>query len=318
MLSLNSGIPIAIILPKGEKTPKKGETQKYLYYKDASKEEPAEIETSKEQKIKIFKSMLDRNDKLRTQEKKEIILAYANDEDLENKTLQKVLEKGSDYVDKSLKRYLQFDSDSHLMPWIEEKSFRVYCTGTTGSGKTYFISQLLSINKPRGKGGIFMFSPFEDDESIKIKNLIRIKLETYEDEYEKPFELEDIPDGSICIFDDIDTYKEKYRNLYYEVRDTLMERGRHPAQGGKWGISTVNIVHNPLQGAKSKVSIRESMYYACFPKHNPRDCKTLLKTYTSISKDCLDEIMNTNSRWIWVRKSVPTHFIGEHEIGLLH
>jgi hypothetical protein len=186
----------------------------------------------------------------------------------------------------------------------------------SGAGKSHFVSEFVKLNKPRGNGGVFMFSPFEEDESITIKNMIRINLENYENEYDKPFELEDIPDGSICIFDDIDSYKKAYRDLYLEVRDTLMERGRHPAPGGSYGISTINIAHNPLQGMKSKITLRDSFYYVIFPKYGYRDSRVLLESYTGIGKECINEILNTDSRYIFVRKSVPSHFIGEHEIGL--
>jgi hypothetical protein len=312
MLSLTSGSPIAIIVDNDKK-----DSKKYIYYKDADKDDEPEIETTKEQKTSTLKKWLNRNEKLQKKDINDILDAYKNNDKLENKHNQKILEKGMDYVEKSLKRYLHFDKDTELFPYITDKSFRILVSGTSGSGKTWFINELVKVNKPRGRGGIFIFSPFDEDPSLKIKNLIKINLENYDNDYDKNFELEDIPDGSICIFDDIDTYKKQYRDLYIEVRDTLMERGRHPAQGGHYGISCINITHNPLQGVKSKITLRESMYYVCFPRYNARDAKVLLTNYTSITKDGIDEIMNTNSRWVFVRKSVPSHWIGQHEIGLL-
>ena len=308
MLSLKQGTPLAII---------DGDKDKKIFYKEAKRDDEPEIDTTQEQKEKILKSYFGRNQKLQKKDIDALMQAFRNGEILEDKKLNKILEQGHDYLTKSLKRYLHFGDETNLMPLITDPSFRIFCSGTSGSGKSWFISELVKVNKPRGKGGVFMFSPFEDDTSIKIKNLIHIKLENYQDEYNKEFELEDLPDGSICIFDDCETYKKQYRDLYLELRDTLMERGRHPAPGGKYGISTINISHNPLQGVKSKVVLRDSMYYICFPRYNPRDARVLLTTYASLSKDAIDEIMNTDSRWIFVRKSVPRHFIGQHEIGLL-
>jgi len=314
MLSLTSGIPIALMLDDKNK---KSSSKKYIYYKDASKEDEAEIGTSKEQQRSTLKRWLERNDKLKKSDIQEILQAYTLDKELDNDNKQKILEKGIDYVQKSLKRYLHFPTDISLMPYITDDSFRILVSGTSGSGKTFFINEFVKINKPRGKGGVFIFSPFDEDPSLKVKNLIKINLENYDKDFDKSFELEDLPDGSICVFDDIDTYNKQYRDLYVEVRDILMERGRHPAQGGKYGISCINITHNPLQGVRSKITLRESMYYVCFPRYNPRDAKTLLSSYTSMTKENIQEIMDTNSRWCFVRKSVPSHWIGEHEIGLL-
>ena len=303
MLSLKSGLPIAII---------NNSLDKKIFYKEASRDEEAELDTTQEQKNKIFKQYLERTDKLKKAEIDELIRAYNSSTNLTDKTKQKILEKGIDYVNASLKRYLDFGKSTSLFPLITEPSFRALITGGTGSGKTFFTSEFLKVNKPRKGAGIFMFSPFEEDPSIKNKNIIPIKLENYEEEYDREFNIEDLPKGSICIFDDVDTYNKQYRQMYLDVRDTLMERGRH------LDISTINIQHNPLQGVKGKVVLRESMYYVCFPRYNVRDTKVLLKTYTGMTTDQINEVMNVDSRWVMVKKSVPNYYVAEHQIGLLH
>jgi hypothetical protein len=302
MLSLKSGLPIAII---------NGDKDKKIYYKEASKDANPEIDTSELQKVKILKGYYDRNEKLSNNDKQTLLDAYKSSRTLENAKLNKLLEQGKEYIEKSLKRYLHYTDKTELFPIITDPSFRLFCSGTSGSGKTWFVSELVKVNKPKKEGGVFMFSPFDSDPSIKIKNLIHLRLETFKDDFGKEFEIEDIPEGSICIFDDIDTYNKRYRNLYLDARDALMERGRH------LNVSTINISHNPLQGVKSKVTLRESMYYVFFPKYNPRDAKTLLKSYTSITKDAMNEILNTDSRWVFLRKSVPQYYVTQKEIGLL-
>ena len=303
MLSLKSGLPIAII---------NNSLDKKIFYKEASRDEEAELDTTQEQKNKIFKQYLERIDKLKKAEIDELIRAYNSSTNLTDKTKQKILEKGIDYVNASLKRYLDFGKSTSLFPLITEPSFRALITGGSGSGKTFFVSEFLKVNKPRKGAGIFMFSPFEEDPSIKNKNIIPIKLENYEEEYDREFNIEDLPKGSICIFDDVDTYNKQYRQMYLDVRDTLMERGRH------LDISTINIQHNPLQGVKGKVVLRESMYYVCFPRYNVRDTKVLLKTYTGMTTDQINEVMNVDSRWVMVKKSVPNYYVAEHQIALLH
>jgi hypothetical protein len=303
MLSLKTGLPIAII---------NGAKDKQIYYKEASRDEEAELDTTQEQKSKIFKQYLDRLNKLKKADIEEMLRAYNSSTSLTDKTKQKILEKGIDYVDASLKRYLDFGKSTSLFPLITEPSYRMLITGGSGSGKTHFASEFLKVNTPRKGAGIFMFSPFEEDPSIKNKNIIPIKLESYEEEYDRPFDIEDLPKGSIAIFDDIMTYNKNYRQLYIDVMETLYERGRH------LDISTICIQHNPLMGAKGKIQLRESMYYACFPRYNLRDSKVLLKSYTGMTNEQINEVMNVDSRWVMIKKSVPNYYVAEHSIGLLH
>lgn len=303
MLSLKDGLPIAII---------NGNLDKKIYYKEANKEDEPELDTTQQQKNKILKQYLERNDKLKKADIEEILSAYTSSANLTDKTKQKILEKGIDYVNASLKRYLDFGKSTSLFPLITEPSFRALCTGGSGSGKTHWVSEFLKVNKPRKGAGIFMFSPFEEDPSIKNKNIIPIKLENYEEEFERPFDIEDLPKGSIAIFDDIMTYNKNYRQLYIDVMETLYERGRH------LDISTICIQHNPLMGAKGKIQLRESMYYICFPRYNLRDTKVLLKSYTGMTTEQINEVMNIDSRWVMLKKSVPNYYVAEHSIGLLH
>jgi len=305
MLSLKSGSPIAII---------DGNKNHNIYYKDALRETPPDIDTTQEQKIKIFKEYLARLDKLKTSEITELADAYKEGlTDLPDRTKSKMLSSGIDYVDKSLKRYLDFGNDTELFPIITEPSFRMLVVGGSGSGKTFFVGQFLKVNKVKKGAGIFILSPFKEDVSLKLKNLIYIKLETFEQDFDskKPFEIEDIPKGSVLIFDDIDSIDKRFRKLYFDLRDIAFQRGRH------LDISSINISHNPLQGEASKITLRASFYYVVFPKYNIRDSKVLLSGYTGMTKDQIDEVLNTNSRWCLVRKSVPSYFITAHEAGLI-
>ena len=303
MLSLKAGTPIAII----NNNPKKK-----IFYKEASKDEEPELDTTTEQKTKIFKKCLQRDKKLKKTEIDELVRNYNSGiTELDDRTKNRHLQNGIDYVNKSLKRFLDFGKDTEIFPIITEDSYRMLITGGSGSGKTQFMSEFLKVNKVKKGAGVFMFSPFEDDVSIKLKNMIYIKLENYEKDYDKPFELEDIPRGSVCCFDDVDTYNKNYRQYYLELRDTLMERGRH------LDISSINIQPNPLQGVKGKIVLRESMYYVVFGKYNMRDTRVLLSTYTGMTKDQIDELLDTDSRWQFVKKSVPSYYITKSEVGLI-
>jgi hypothetical protein len=233
--------------------------------------------------------------------------------------MNKFYEKAIEYVNVSLKRHLDFGDDIKLFPIITQPSYRCLISGLSGSGKSWFSSEFLKINKPRKGAGIFLFSPVENDSSfIKLKNIIHIKLENYEKEYEKKFELEDIPPGSVCIFDDCDTYDKQYRGYYIDVRNALLERGRH--LGNEIGVSVIIIQHQAMGGIRNRsdIVLRECEFYCIFPKYNVRDSQLLLKNYTSISTEKIKEIMDIdNSRWDFIKKSVPSYYVSQHDIGII-
>lgn len=305
MLSLNSGLPLAIINDNKDKK---------IFYKESDNETEPDIDTDQSQKTKIFKKFLERDDKLKKTEIEQLVKLY-NDGNMEHddRKISKYLEKGIDYVNKSLKRYLDFPKEISLFPIITEPTYRMAIFGLSGSGKSKFSSDFLKVNKPSKNAGIFLFSPVQDDDSIKIKNIIHIKLERYYEDFDKDFELEDLPKGSVCIFDDCDTYDKQYRGLYQDVRNKILERGRH------LGLSCIIIQHQAQQGnrGRSDIVLRECQFYCIFPKYNVRDSQNLLKNYTSMTNTQIDEVMNINSRWCFIRKSVPSYYIGQHSIGLI-
>ena len=191
MLSLkNNNKPLAQIDNSADNTIKKHKKKekKYIYYKECSPDDEAEIATTPEQKLKIFKSFLSRYKDLKKSEITTFIEYFKSGvEELENRSQNKIYSKGVDFVNNSLKRYLDYGDGMSLFPVINDPSYRMYITALSGSGKSYFCKEWVKHNPPRGKeSGVFLFSPVEEDESLKgIKNLIHLKLENYEQEYEK-------------------------------------------------------------------------------------------------------------------------------------
>jgi hypothetical protein len=300
MLSLNSGRKIAII---------DSDKKHCVYLKDDGEGEP-EIETTRANKEKIFRKYLEMDKKLSHSELEMLLSAFKRDEEVEGK-LNRKYHIAKEYVNDSLKRYLDYGSKTLLFPVVEEPSYRLFVSGLSGSGKSHFISEFVKVNKPKTKGaGIFLFSPVENDKSMtKIKNLIHLNLDDLEAEMKgKELTVEDIPEGSIVIFDDIESYQKHVAKRYMELRDIFLERGRHR------DISTICVSHNAMNGHATKVSIREAQYWCLFPKFNARDSKVILKTYGGFEKNDIDEIMNMKSRWVFVRKSVPKYAVGEHGV----
>ena len=305
MLSLSKGKEIAIIEGGNRKIYIDGDIH------DSEDKEPT-IETTKENKERIFKEYLKMDKKLATSEINKMCEAYKRgDSDIDGK-LSRKYEEAMLYVKNSLKKFLDFGKEEDLFPIVEDlskKSCRIFISGQSGSGKSYFITQFLKHNKPKKSQGVFLFSPVTDDDSLKgIKNLIQIDLGEFESEFEREFEYEDIPENSIVIFDDIESSRNAKQLMI--IRDMFLERGRHQ------NTSVLTISHNPLGSNKTKASIRESQYAVLFPQSNPRDTGALLSKYFGYTKKMIDEAMNSKSRWVFVSKSTPMYWVAQHSCRL--
>ena len=300
MLSLRSGRKIAMI---------DNDKKRCIYLKD-DKGQPAEIETTPEQRMKMFEKFLKLDKKLRQAEINLMKEKYDGRKvELPDKLFRK-FEDASEYVENSLKKHLDYGFESELFPIIDDESYRMFVSGLSGSGKSHFIASFLKHNKPTTEGsGIFLFSPVQNDRALEsVKNLIHLDLDEVEKELKKEFEVEDIPMGSIVIFDDIESYPKYVAKKYMDLRDIIAERGRHRK------ISLISVSHNATNGHATKVQIRESQYWVLFPKFNARDTRNLLKVYGGLDKGEIDRIMSMNTRWLLYRKAVPKYAVGQHSV----
>jgi hypothetical protein len=320
MLSLTSGTPIAYILK--EKEPKKDWKKIFIKGDVFDDSQTAELDTTQENKERIFKDYLKMDKKLNKSDIDRLVSEFKSGKEQHEGKLSRKYDEANEYVNTSLKKYLDYGDTEELFPIVEDlskKSVRIFISGQSNSGKSYFISQFLKYNKPKKSQGVFIFSPFKEDKSLKdIKNLIYLDLDEFEKEFKTPFQApEDIPPNSIVIFDDIESHTTRAKELM-KIRDIFLERGRHHGleQGGG-GTSVLTISHNPLGHNKTKASIRESTYAVVFPRANPRDTGALLQKYFGYTKKMIDEIMNAKTRWCFVSKSVPQYWVSQHSVRLM-
>lgn len=300
MLSLRSGRKIAMI---------DNDKKRCIYLKE-DKGQPAEIETTPEQRLRMFEKYLKLDKKLRQSEIDMMKRKYQGDKvELPDKFIRKY-EDADEFVENSLKKELDYGLNTEIFPIIEDESYRMYVSGLSGSGKSHFLAQFLKHNKPTMEGsGIFLFSPIENDKALSsLKNLIHLNLDEVEGELKRDMEVEDIPEGSVVIFDDVESFPKYIAKKYMELRDIIAERGRHRK------ISLMSVSHNATNGNATKVQIRESQYWVLFPKFNARDTRNLLKVYGGLDKAEIDRLMNLNTRWLLYRKSVPKYAVGQHGV----
>ena len=169
MLSLTSGTPIAYIL--NEKEPKK-ERKKIFIKGDVFDDSlTAELDTTGENKQKIFKDFLKMDKKLSKSDIDKMVADYKEGKDDTEHKLSRKYEEAVEYVNTSLKKYLDYGDTEELFPIVDDlskKSVRIFISGQSNSGKSFFISQFLKYNKPKKNQPVIMFSPFKEDKSLGV------------------------------------------------------------------------------------------------------------------------------------------------------
>lgn len=291
--------------------PEEGKEIPIYLLEDDSK--PSNIRSTPHEKIKNFVSHLKNDKKINMSDVKLLSSAYEQGihADQIPSKLQRKYADASEYSESCCKK-VYVDPKVDFFPMISDPSYRLYISGLSGSGKSYFISLFLKHNPLKIKGaGIFLFSPVYDDKSLStIKNLTHIDLLEVEAELKEELQLHHIPPGSVLIFDDVESYPKKVRKLYTDFRDVCLERGRHD------DISTITVSHNCMSGNSTKVSIRESQYWVLF-RSNIRDCKNILKIYGGLETKKINELVEIKSRWMFFKKTMPQYVVTEHSVMVL-
>lgn len=209
--------------------------------------------------------------------------------------------------------YIQLDNGSMSpIPRIKKKGDDareiIFISGPEESGKsTWAASYIKRFKTMYPKSIVYVFSGIEKDKVIDDLKPIRIKLN--ENLHNDPISINEFPENSLVLFDDIDTLKnKKVKEAVLELRDRLLEEGRHKS------IFVISITHNPTMGKQTKHSLLESSSIVLFPMGGDAfHMKRVLKEYCGYNPKNIDTILNLKSRWIQCHKRYPKFIL--HEKG---
>lgn len=198
------------------------------------------------------------------------------------------------------------DGKFQILPHENARSI-ISISGPSGSGKTHFINQF--IEHGGSKKPVFLFSPIENDMSIKAKNIKQIKLD--DDIIESPIELKELKD-SICLFDDIQAIKKPYKEIVEQLQNDILTTGRHH------NIDILNTSHlSTINGnAMRKDLLNESNAYVLFPHASSKNQTiNLLKNYASYDTKAVNKLIELPTRWLYCYKNYPNFYVTETKIG---
>jgi len=280
-----------------------------VYIKDdLDNENDPEIDCSLDQKKKMFKTLVSKDKKFSSTDIESILCAFENDTNV-NPKLQRKFDNLLSQFKTLLKKQILLPQDYTIEAIVKEPSYRIFVSGLSGSGKSYYISQFIKNNRKKNQQ-VFLLSPVDEDKAYsKIKDLIQISIpEILEETNQGEVGVNDFPEGSIIIFDDIESYPKSQLKMYLELRQIILERGRHQ------NLSCITVSHNPMLGNITKACIRESQYFVLFPKHNARDVKKLLSSYGNLDTSQIESIVSMKGRSVFFRKVIPQYAISDNEI----
>lgn len=195
-----------------------------------------------------------------------------------------------------------------LPQFKKDQRENIFISGPEGAGKSTWAANYIQVyRKLQPKSKFFLFSGKGVDKALDKLKPKRVKLD--EKLVENPIQVDEFPEFSIVLFDDVETLSDKkVQEAVESLRDALLERGRSRY------IYVISITHNPTNHKKTKASLMEASTIVLFPRGGDTyHLKNVLKTYCGLSPLETDQISRMSSRWVACYKRYPKYVL--HEKG---
>jgi len=205
--------------------------------------------------------------------------------------------------------HLKAGEKFQYIPDENKERFISYICGASGSGKSYFASDLAnSYKKQHPENPVYLLSYVDSDSSIeRVKNIERIKLD--EEFLAADLNAEDFA-NSLLIFDDCDCITSKPMKLKLkDLLGKLLNTGRHS------GASVIYLSHIACGGLETKGILNECHSLTFFPQSLAgRSRAYLLGQYLGFNRKQIDAIDDIQGRAVTVVKSYPMIMVTEKMI----
>lgn len=206
------------------------------------------------------------------------------------------------------KRFNKYElgENEEFVPIANWKNNRnvMYTAGRSGSGKTYYTKQYVKELLTKKKKPVYLFSPFDEDESLDEIDPQRIKIDI--ELYNDPIDCKELK-NSIVIFDDIDSIKikpKKDEKLVKEaIRDLIhqcLKIGRH------YDIDIVQTNHILCDNHNTKDILNEAHSITFFPHSGSKSqMLRLCEEYGGIDSKAFKDVKKIKTRWCTIHRNFP-------------
>lgn len=205
----------------------------------------------------------------------------------------------------------------------------LYIAGPSGSGKsTYasyyikkyikvYIEPVLKAHKKKCKEEcscrvprFYLFSKIDQDKVLDELDPIRVRCD--ESVISNPFNIKEIEEGSICLFDDIDCIENtKIQKVVNNLKAQILDLGRH---SNVHCVITSHLINGNDRNA-TRTTLNEMASLTIFPQAGSAyQIKYCLKNYFGLSSKQIARILNIESRWVTIFKSYPQICLSEKEV----
>jgi hypothetical protein len=186
----------------------------------------------------------------------------------------------------------------------------LYVTGSSGSGKSYFIKEYVKQYKKKYKDRpIYLFSYLDEDETLDEIKPTRINVG--DNLLKDPIKAQDLKD-SFVIFDDCDCIKDKkYKDAVLSIMMECLTTGRH------FNITMACVSHLPTDRGFTRMMINEAHYVIYFPSSGlGRQTKYLLTDYLGMDNKLIKKIRRMKTRWALVSRNYPLFIMTQHCVSM--
>lgn len=189
-----------------------------------------------------------------------------------------------------------------------------YIAGPSGSGKTtYALDYIRSFLVLFPEKQFFLFSRTDYKLDPAYKGLTPIQVMIDNTLVDDPIDItEELTDGCIILFDDCNTiHDDKARKAVEKLICDILEVGR------KLNIYIVITNHLIIPNEKkiARTILNEMQMLTVFPKSGSvNQISYVMKQYFGFSKKQIDKMLQTDSRWVTVKKTYPQLVISEKSI----
>lgn len=193
---------------------------------------------------------------------------------------------------------------------LHDMNLRINVTGESGSGKSFFVGQMIGLLQKRRKRNLFVISQVESDNALDVHKPIRINMES--DEFTE-LQASSFKD-SLVIFDDIDGHHNKaIRDFAMLLRDSILKTGRHHQ------TDIISISHEIMDRTHSRTLLTESTHFVFFPQSNMRAMLKYFEEHRRYKGKELQALRQRYSnfnqgRWVLFHKKVPQYFLTEIDL----
>ena len=261
-------------------------------------------------KKQIAKSFVGREKQLICAKVEDIL----NNEKLDINEYPKNVIEFHDFVKESedKKRTLYVEEDV-LFPVLKKDEFNcVYITGGSGSGKSFLTNQImLEYRKQNKKNEVYLISRLNDKKDVLQSNKFIQKLDcsTFVSE---PISYEEFGSDAMIIFDDFESYEQTNKPVYRAIiglLNELISMGRHQ------NLSIIICSHLTSNYKATRLVMVEATMFIMYPKTSSEHAlKHILQNYGGLNQDTINEISDSNSRYVCLYRHYPKMLLFEHKL----